>query len=229
MSSTWIARNAIYCAAIAAIVWMAAPAPGLAQADCRDWKTPGFFKTATAGDLRRCLSAGADIEARVGGLRLRPLHLAARNGNVELVTALLEAGADLAGGNHDDGFTPLHFAAESGSADTVTVLLAAGADFEAFSEKGRLTPLHMAAGYGTAEAAAVLVEAGAGLEVRSGKCATALHVAAALGNAETVVMLLDAGANPKARIKARETPFDLAKKAGLPPNSEAYRRLKYGR
>ena len=161
MSSTWIARNATYCVAIAAFVWMAAPAPGLAQADCRDWNTPGFFKMATAGDLRRCLSDGADVEARVGPYGLQPLHLVARNGNPELVTALLEAGADLAGGNHDDGFTPLHFAAESGSAETVSVLLAAGADFEAISEKLRVTPLHMAVGWGTAEAAAVLVEAGA--------------------------------------------------------------------
>ena len=39
-------------------------APVLAQMDCADWSTPGFFESARVQDVRRCLSAGFDPEAR---------------------------------------------------------------------------------------------------------------------------------------------------------------------
>ena len=89
-----------------------------AQVDCADWGTLAFFKAAEISDVTRCLQAGANsnvlplaalvgaagavrvllgaganLEARTGGLT--PLHLAASSGGTEAVTALLEAGANL--------------------------------------------------------------------------------------------------------------------------------------
>ena len=36
----------------------------LARPDCDDWNTGGFFKVATAVDVGRCISQGADTNAR---------------------------------------------------------------------------------------------------------------------------------------------------------------------
>ena len=39
----------------------------LAQADCANWNSEGFFATAGAEDVRACLRAGADPNARDEG------------------------------------------------------------------------------------------------------------------------------------------------------------------
>jgi len=41
-----------------------AAGPALARPDCGDWNTGGFFQQATTTDVARCLSQGADLEAR---------------------------------------------------------------------------------------------------------------------------------------------------------------------
>ena len=48
----------------------------LARPDCDDWNTNEFFKEATASDVGRCISQGADLEAR-DEYGLTPLHMAA--------------------------------------------------------------------------------------------------------------------------------------------------------
>ena len=115
-----------------------------------------------AGAVRVLLGAGANLEARTGGLT--PLHLAASSGGTEAVTALLEAGANLEARN-EDGNTPLHMAALGETAGAVTVLTRAGADLEARAEGGN-TPLHMAALGGNAETVTALLEAGADPKAR---------------------------------------------------------------
>ncbi len=44
-----------------------------AQADCANWNSWDFFKTASAADARACLRAGADPGARSGS-GWTPLH-----------------------------------------------------------------------------------------------------------------------------------------------------------
>ncbi len=63
------------------------------QARCRAWNSQDFFKTASAGDVRTCLRAGADPKARDRSSNT-PLHDAAEQGQADAIAALLEGGAD---------------------------------------------------------------------------------------------------------------------------------------
>ncbi|MBC6412390.1 MAG: ankyrin repeat domain-containing protein, partial [Hyphomonadaceae bacterium] len=77
-----------------------------ARVDCSLWNSSVFFATATAADVRRCLAAGAEVNAR-DTFGQTPLHLAAKKGNAETVTALVKAGADIEVREEKYGLTPL--------------------------------------------------------------------------------------------------------------------------
>ena len=84
--------------------------PATAQQSCADWNTQAFFEVATANDVSRCLTAGADPGAPDED-GWTPLHTAAANGTTpSVVEALLDAGADPRALTRD-GLTPLHVAA----------------------------------------------------------------------------------------------------------------------
>ena len=149
-------------ALVAGLAVAACPTLSAAQAqpDCAAWNSEAFFETASTGDVRACLQAGADPEARDEN-GWTPLHVAA---NADIVAALLEAGADPKA-RDKDGDTPLHYAAYHGQPDAITALLEAGADPKARGEYGN-TPLHWATGQGNVDAITALLEAGADLEAR---------------------------------------------------------------
>lgn len=74
------------------------------------------------------------------------LHVAAFEGDVEMVTVLLEEEADIEA-QTKEGLTALHWAAVEGKADVVKLLLEQGADAGARDEDG-WTALHWAAYHG---------------------------------------------------------------------------------
>ena len=115
--------------------------------DCTHWwGTPEYFKTATAEDVERCLSAGADPITPVPPSMFGspPLVTAAGvNENPAVIKLLLEAGADPSTSDKQLGWTPLHRAAAKNNAAVVNALLRAGADPNARDES-QDTPLHMA-------------------------------------------------------------------------------------
>ena len=193
------------------------------QARCRAWNSDAFFETASAGDVRACLRAGANPEARdkTGNT---PLHFAAYHGHAGAITALLEAGADLEAREDEYGYTPLHSAAFNDQADAIAALIEAGADPEA-RDKNDYTPLHWAAFMGRADAIAALIEAGADPEARDKDGETPLHDAAEQGHADAIDALLEAGADPKARNKGGDTPFDLISSSSPLTETPAYRWL----
>ena len=64
---------------------------------CDDWNTRSFFEIARVEDVRHCLDAGAEVNARGEAFGRTPLHAAAAQAHSEtpaLVQALLDAVAD---------------------------------------------------------------------------------------------------------------------------------------
>src|SRR5690606_7406512 len=97
--------------------------------------------------VRTLIEAEADVHAttRLGGYT--PLMFAARNGNSEIIAALLDAGARVDAAT-TNGTTPLMFAAASGSVEAVETLMAAGAEVNATENGFGQTALMFAAAYG---------------------------------------------------------------------------------
>ena len=88
--------------------------------------------SALTGDVATAevlLYAGAVVEptTRLGGYT--PLHLAALEGNGDVVARLLEAGSD---GERvtDTGVSPLHLAAQAGQLASISALIKAGAEVD---------------------------------------------------------------------------------------------------
>ena len=82
-----------------------------------------------------------ELIGKQGGLTA--LLLAARQGTLETVQALLEGGADINQASPADGLTPLLIATINGHFDLAKFLIARSADVRAFSDNG-VTPLYAA-------------------------------------------------------------------------------------
>ena len=148
------------------------------------------------GPVQALLAAGADVEAVEHRKLWRPLHIAARAGNLAAVEALLAGGADVLARDRD-GATALHLACGASIVYTekplvIAALLAAGADVGAIDNDGR-QPLHYFAAFThqasihydpkpyeahAIKAAAVLMAAGADAAAADSNGATPLMLAA---------------------------------------------------
>ena len=126
-----------------------------------------------------------------------PLHLAADQGLLDIVVALLEGGADPSIGTPEDdkrmgcGRTPLHFAADGGHLDVVTALLGSGADPNTVDFFGD-TALHQAAEEGHAEVLSALLDSGADRSLKGKDGKTALDNANDRQHFEAALVLLKA-------------------------------------
>ena len=127
-----------------------------------------LWEAIEAGDARgvnAVIAQGVDVNAKNkdenGGTALM---MAAREGNVDIVKALLAAGADI-GAKDNDGDAALVWAVEEGRADIVEMLLAAGADINAQNEDGE-TALVLAIGAGDVDVVKLLLDAGADIHVK---------------------------------------------------------------
>ena len=154
----------------------------------------GFAEGAAAQTVLR---AGEDVNAARGD-GITALHLAAEQGDVEAVQALLGAGADVGAGTRIGRYTPLHLAARGGHGAVVTLLLDAGADPLAATTNSGATALHLAAGAVWGHGAvAALLQHGADPNAREASAGqTPLMFAAAANRAEAIAALLDGGADP---------------------------------
>lgn len=92
------------------------------------------------------INKGADIHA-LDTCSNTPLHVAAENGQVEIMMLLISKGANVEACNRFQE-TPLHRAAKTGQLEAVKILLNAKADVNALNED-HTTPLYEAASYGT--------------------------------------------------------------------------------
>jgi ankyrin repeat protein len=116
-------------------------------------------------EMERQIAAGADANAFEGTGDWTPLQMAAANGHVAAITALVKAGARVDSAD-SCGTTPLMWAAYSGHTAATIELLAAGAEVNRTINNGSTT-LHWASNKGRLETARVLLEAGSRAEVRN--------------------------------------------------------------
>ncbi|KAJ8380382.1 hypothetical protein SKAU_G00011600 [Synaphobranchus kaupii] len=102
------------------------------------------------------------------------LHRAATDGDMQLITAILQLGVDV---NRADyaGWTPLHEAVMGGWYETVAALLEAGAVVNCTGDKG-VTPLHDAIDNGHHEIAQLLLDSGANPLLKNEQGRTALDM-----------------------------------------------------
>ena len=145
-----------------------------------------------------------------------PLMLAAQNGHLEIVTALIAAGAASAAVNQSmsNGQTALMSAAQNGHAEIVRALIAAGADANQAMPDGR-TALMLAAQKGHLEIVAALIRAGADADQATPHSRqTALMSAAQNGHAEIVRALIAAGADANQAMRDGRTALMLAAENG---------------
>lgn len=126
------------------------------------------------------------------------LHKAARVGDLDRITVLLEAGANVNEAN-GEGQTALHQAANTNHAEVVAALLAAGAD-PLVSGKGPFgstgTPLHLAAKRGHVESMRVLLEARVDPNLPDPGVGPPLHFAMYYRRQAAVDLLKSFGARP---------------------------------
>ena len=190
------------------------------------WPSRVFFRTATVQDVKTCLAAGADPNAR--GINKRtPLHQAAEyNENPGVVQALLAAGAKLEAktdyefdsypariGYGGSGYRALHCAARGNENPAVTqALIDAGAKVSPSAGMFRNTPLRMAARHNK-NPAVIKTLLAAGADLHDGTAmtgSTAVHYAAKNENPTMIEALLKAGADPNARDDDKSTPLHYA-------------------
>lgn len=138
------------------------------------------------------LAAGGSMDDVDANLRTL-LHTAAYDGNVELVTRLLDEKASLEMADRN-GQTPLNLAARQGHAEVVLLLLKAGADPDHADNEG-WTPLRSSAWAGHLQVVDALLGHGAQVDLADAEQRTALRAASWGGHEEVVSRLLAHGAD----------------------------------
>ena len=163
--------------------------------------------------VRRLINAGADVNAK-DNYGWTPLSCASKNGNLDVVIALMGAGADVNAKAKDDHcIIPLHLASNNGHTDIVTALINIGADINA-KTKDKSTPLHSASIAGRTDIVIALINAGADVNSKRNDGWTPLHSASYNGLTDVAIALINAGADVNAINKYREMPLHFASENG---------------
>ncbi len=137
------------------------------------------------------------------------LHVAARDGDLEQVRALIDAGSDL-NAQGDNGETALNTAILEGHVSVAGLLIDRGADLGA-RNRGGFTPLHAAAYVNAVEIAERLLGRGADVNDQQNKAGgTALSVASEEGHAGVAKVLIAHGADLEAGERNGYTPLTRA-------------------
>uniref|UniRef100_A0A672JFM4 Ankyrin 3a n=1 Tax=Salarias fasciatus TaxID=181472 RepID=A0A672JFM4_SALFA len=172
---------------------------------------------------------------------LNALHLASKEGHVEVVAELLKLGATVDAATKN-GFTPLYMAAQENHLEVVRFLLENSASQSMATEDGftplavalqqghdqvvslllendtkgkvRLPALHIAARKDDTKAAALLLQNDHNADVESKSGFTPLHIAAHYGNINVATLLLNRGAAVDFMARNDITPLHVASKRG---------------
>lgn len=143
------------------------------------------------------------------------LHVAAAQGKVYRVKALLDDGYHVVDMESDFGKTPLFHAVAAGNYKVVKELVARGANVN-HKDENKSTALHMSAAYFTYaarryfEAAELLIKKGAGVNVKDIQGRTPLHYAVGNERQKLIKFLIKSGANLNVSNNKGDTPLDTA-------------------
>nr|XP_056701985.1 cortactin-binding protein 2 isoform X1 [Euleptes europaea] len=141
------------------------------------------------------------------------LHQAAAQGNVTLLSMLLnEEGLDI-NDSYEDGYSALYSAVMNGHTDCVRLLLTSEAQVDPVDKNG-FTPLCSAVAQGHCKCAELLIMYHANVNHAAERGETPLYLACGNGNDECVKLLLEAGANRNAKTCDGWTPIHAAVGAG---------------
>ena len=122
--------------------------------------------------VRDLIALGANIDwQNEDNYNYTPLHVAVREGSVEIARMLIDAGADLDVQDTWGSQTPLHVAAINERVEIARMLIGAGADVNVQDDYG-WTPLHYAANNGSVEIAKMLIDAGAKKDIEDNEGGT---------------------------------------------------------
>jgi len=169
----------------------------------------GMHIAAENGDLsilKILKSLRADVNAQNDIGRQTPLYLAARAGNCEVISWLIENGAEV----NLSAITnsPLHVAIVNKKIPAADLLISRGANVNKTDFRGE-TPLHYAARYNCLEVVKKLIENGANINAQDKKGLTPLHEAYKYNHQEIVDFLLSTpGINQGLKDKEGKTPKD---------------------
>ena len=158
----------------------------------------------------------ADAAARTEYLN-KALQYGARNGNRELILAVLKTEGEVQIGSQDwRGQTPLLLAINGGHAETARMLLRQKPrpSLDIADKEGKL-PLLVAAEKGFDLIVREILRTRGKPDQRDGKQDTALCLAAAKGHEKVVKVLLAAGADAEEGNRFGDTPLDLAEEKGF--------------
>jgi ankyrin repeat protein len=143
-----------------------------------------------------------------------PLHLASKEGHVDIARFLIEHGAD-AGARDNDNCTPLHWASQQGHSEVVRVLVERGVEVNA-RDHSDWTPLHAASQNGRLEVVRFLLEHGADADASDRGGWTPLQWPSCNGDLEIVRVLLEHGVDANTQDNSDWTPLHGASQRGHP-------------
>jgi ankyrin repeat protein len=136
------------------------------------------------------------------------LHLAVREGNVDIIKYLVSEGANVNSRNIADE-APIHIAANSGNLDVVIQLISNGADINVKDSIGN-TSLHDAVENDHIQIVKYLISQGAEINTQNNGHQSPLHEAVVFNKVEMSKLLVSEGANVNTKDEDRKSPLHAA-------------------
>uniref|UniRef100_A0A8C3L5G8 Cortactin-binding protein 2 n=1 Tax=Chrysolophus pictus TaxID=9089 RepID=A0A8C3L5G8_CHRPC len=194
----------------------------VSASSCRPCDSDSLLVTASgwSSSLTPLLTSGGPVP--LGG-RPTLLHQAAAQGNVTLLSMLLnEEGLDI---NYscEDGYSALYSAATNGHTDCVSLLLTAEAQVDA-ADKNGFTPLCSAVAQGHVKCAELLIMYQADINHAAERGQTPLYLACKYGNNDCIKLLLERGADRTVKTSDGWSPIHAAVDSG---NVDSLKLLMY--
>ena len=156
--------------------------------------------------VKLLIQCGADFKSF--HQELRPIHIAALYGHLNVVKILIDNGVDIDVLDEDESETPLMKASFLGRYDVVKFLLQNGAKVDKNADDFLQTPLQCALEEGHLDVVELLMSYGANLDPQDGLDNTPLHFAMFKPHYDLITALIESGANTEIRNSEGNNPLE---------------------